>query len=146
MEIDKSVQPKVIQLRTQLVKKGRSRILLSETDYSTFRIHCYGKGTGENALHAHLNEDHIFVVLQGTATFTGLNNEALKLAKNHAIVLPKGCFYQFANHADEPLVMIRFGAQAEKSDHRINPDGQQIGGRAAEGYGEPELIENSFFE
>ncbi len=146
MEIDKSVQPKVIRLRTQLVKKGRSRILLSETDYSTFRIHCYAKGTGENALHAHLNEDHIFVVLQGTATFTGLNEEAIKLAKNNAIVLPKGCFYQFANFADEPLVMIRFGAHAEKFDHRINPDGKQIGGRATEGYGEPELIENAFFE
>jgi len=146
MEVDKSVQPKVIRLRTQLVKKGRSRVLLSETDYSTFRIHCYAKGTGENALHAHLNEDHIFVVLQGTATFTGLDEEAIKLAKNNAIVLPKGCFYQFANFADEPLVMIRFGAHAEKFDHRINPDGKQIGGRAAEGYGEPELIENAFFE
>jgi mannose-6-phosphate isomerase-like protein (cupin superfamily) len=146
MEIDKSLQPKVIRLRTQLVKKGRSRVLLSETDYSTFRIHCYAKGTGENALHAHLNEDHIFAVLQGTATFTGLNEEPIKLAKNNAIVLPKGCFYQFANYGEEPLVMIRFGAHAEKFDHRINPDGKQIGGRAAEGYGEPELIENAFFE
>jgi mannose-6-phosphate isomerase-like protein (cupin superfamily) len=146
MEIDKSVQLKVIRLRTQLVKKGRSRVLLSETGYSTFRIHCYAKGTGENALHAHLNEDHIFVVLQGTATFTGLDEKAIQVAKNNAIVLPKGCFYQFANYGEEPLVMIRFGAHAEKFDHRINPDGKQIGGRAAEGYGEPELIENAFFE
>ena len=146
MEVDKSIRPKILRLRTQLVKKGRSRILLSETDYSTFRIHCYAKGTGENALHAHLNEDHIFVVLQGVATFTGLNNEPIELSKNNAIVLAKGCFYQFANNGEEPLVMIRFGAHAEKFDHRINPDGKQIGGRASEGYGEPELIENAFFE
>lgn len=146
MEVDKSVKPQVIQLRTQLVKKGRSRVLLSETDYSTFRIHCYATGTGENAQHAHLTEDHVFVVLKGTATFTGLNGEVTKLNKNGAIVLPKGCFYQFANYGEEPLVMIRFGAHAEKFDHRINPDGKQIGGRAAEGYGEPELIENVFFE
>jgi mannose-6-phosphate isomerase-like protein (cupin superfamily) len=146
MEVDKSVKPQVFQLRTQLVKKGRSRVLLSETDYSTFRIHCYATGTGENALHAHLTEDHIFVVLKGTATFTGLNGEVTKLNKHGAIVLPKGCFYQFANYDEEPLVMIRFGAHKEKIDHRINPDGKQIGGRAAEGYGEPELIENAFFE
>ena len=146
MEIDKSVQPQVIRLRTQLVKKGRSRELLSETDHSTFRIHCYATGTGENALHAHLTEDHIFVVLQGTATFSGSDGEIAKLGKNNAIVLPKGCFYQFANYGKEPLVMIRFGAHKEKFDHRINPDGKQIGGRDSEGYGEPELIENAFFE
>ena len=146
MEIDKNIQPQIIRLRTQLVKKGRSRKLLSETDYSTFRIHCYATGTGENALHAHLTEDHIFVVLKGVATFTGLNGEIAKLGKNNAIVLPKGSFYQFANYGEEPLVMIRFGAHAEKFDHRINPEGKQIGGRAAEGYGEPELIENAFFE
>ena len=146
MEIKKSVQPKIVSLRTQLVKKGRSRELLSETDYSTFRIHCYATGTGENAMHAHLNEDHIFVVLQGTATFSGLNGEIIKLGKNNAIVLPKCCFYQFANYGEEPLVMIRFGAHAEKFDHRINPDGKQIAGRASEGYGDSELIENAFFE
>jgi mannose-6-phosphate isomerase-like protein (cupin superfamily) len=122
MAVDKSIQPQVVQLKTQLVKKGRSRILLSETDNSTFRIHCYATGTGENALHAHLNEDHTFVVLQGTATFTGIDEKPFTLGKNGAVVLPKGCFYQFANY------------------------GQPIGGRAAEGYGEPELIENAFFE
>ena len=146
MEVDQSVEPQIVQLRTQLVKKGRSRRLLAETDYSTFRIHCYATGTGENALHAHLTEDHIFVVLQGAATFTGSNGWHAKLGKNNAIVLPKGCFYQFANYGEEPLVMIRFGAHKENVDHRINPDGKQIGGRAAEGYGEPELIENAFFE
>jgi mannose-6-phosphate isomerase-like protein (cupin superfamily) len=146
MAVDTSVKPQTIQLKTQLVKKGRSRILLSETDNSTFRIHCYATGTGENALHAHLTEDHVFVVLKGVATFTGIDEKPFTLAKNHAIVLPKGCFYQFANYGEEPLVMIRFGAHAEKFDHRINPKGEQIGGRAAEGYGGPELIENAFFE
>ena len=147
MEVDKSVQPQVIQLRTQLVKKGRSRVLLSETDYSTFRIHCYATGTGENAQHAHLTEDHIFVVLKGTATFTGLNGEVTKLNKNGAIVLPKGCFYQFANSGQDSLVMIRFGAFADKTDRRIAPDGREIGGRGSEpGHIEPVLIENAFFE
>ena len=119
---------------------------MTETDHCTLRIHCYAPGMGENALHAHINEDHIFVVLQGTASFSGPKGEIAELSKNHALVLPKGCFYQFANYGEEPLVMIRFGAHKEKIDHRINPDGKQIGGRAAEGYGEPELIENAFFE
>src|SRR5258706_3308693 len=145
MAVDKSIQPQVIRLKTQLVKKGRSRILLSETGNSTFRIHCYATGTGENALHAHLNEDHTFVVLQGAATFTGIDEKPFTLGKNHAIVLPKGCFYQFANYGAEPLVMIRFGAHAAKYDHRINPDGDQIGGPASERYREPDVIENAVF-
>ena len=146
MEIDKSIQPELIQLKTQLVREGRSRKLLAETENCTFRIHCYASGTGENALHAHMNEDHIFVVLKGTATFGGLDGEIAKLSKNNAIVLPKGCFYQFANRGEEPLVMIRFGANKENFDRRINPDGKPIGGRGSEGYGEPILIENAFFE
>ena len=61
---------KVVQLKTQLVKEGHTRHLLAETDLMTLRIHCYAPGIGENALHAHTKEDHIFLVLDGAAQFT----------------------------------------------------------------------------
>jgi len=68
-------QAKVVQLKTQLVKEGHTRTMLAETDLMTLRIHCYAPGIGENALHSHTKEDHIFLVLQGTAQFnTGRAN------------------------------------------------------------------------
>ena len=135
MAVDKSIQPQVIRLKTQLVKKGRSRILLSETGNSTFRIHCYATGTGENALHAHLNEDHTFVVLQGEATFYGPNDETRTIGKNEGVLLPHGTFYWFKATSDEPLVMVRIGAAAfDGIDRhgRINPDGSEMRGDSVE--------------
>ena len=90
-------QATVVQLKTQLVKEGHTRDLLAETDLMTLRIHCYAPGIGENALHAHTKEDHIFLVLQGTAQFnTGRDGKGvINATKHQAIVLPAGCYYQF---------------------------------------------------
>jgi mannose-6-phosphate isomerase-like protein (cupin superfamily) len=142
-------QAKVVQLKTQLVKEGHTRDLLAETDLMTLRIHCYAPGIGENALHAHTKEDHIFLVLQGTAEFnTGRDGKGvIKAGKHQAVVLPAGCYYQFRNSGDEPLVMTRIGAGSDKADQRLNPDGSAIPGRAHEqGAAKPVLIEGAFFE
>jgi oxalate decarboxylase/phosphoglucose isomerase-like protein (cupin superfamily) len=147
MEVDTSVKPQIVRLKTQLVSQGHTRKLLAETDLTTLRIHCYAPGIGENALHAHMNEDHIFLVLDGTALFLGPEGEMARLDKHQAIVLPKRCFYQFSNCGQEPLVMARFGANKEKDDWRISPDGTRIPGRSHEqGYAAPVLIDNAFFE
>src|SRR5437899_10319061 len=66
---NKDAAAQVVQLRTQLVSEGHTRHLLAETDLMTLRIHCYAPGIGENALHSHTKEDHIFLVLEGTAQF-----------------------------------------------------------------------------
>jgi len=118
-------QATVVQLRTQLVKEGHTRLMLAETDLMTLRIHCYAPGIGENALHSHTKEDHIFVVLDGTAQFnTGRDGKnVITAAKNHAVVLPAGCYYQFCNSGTTPLVMARIGAGSDKADQRLNPDG-----------------------
>ncbi|HEX2933325.1 MAG TPA: cupin domain-containing protein [Candidatus Binatia bacterium] len=142
-------QAKVVQLKTQLVKEGHTRYMLAETDLMTLRIHCYAPGIGENALHAHTKEDHIFVVLDGTAQFsTGREGRTEVIArKNHAVVLPAGCYYQFSNCGTTPLVMARIGAGSDKADQRLNPDGSAIPGRAQEqGAAKPVLIEGAFFE
>ena len=145
----KEALAQVVSLRTQLVSAGHTRNLLAETNLMTLRIHCYAPGIGENALHSHTKEDHIFLVLEGTAQFnTGMDGKTVVNAGRHqAVVLPAGCYYQFCNSGETPLVMARIGAGPDKSDMRLNPDGTPIPGRTQEqGAAKPVLIEGAFFE
>ena len=85
----------------------------------------------------------MFLVLQGTAQFTtGRDGKTVVNAgRNHAVVLPAGCYYQFCNSGTEPLVMARIGAGSDKADHRLNPDGSAIPGRTHEqGAAKPVLL------
>jgi quercetin dioxygenase-like cupin family protein len=91
MENGKQTEAKVVKLRTQLVKEGHTRNLLAETDIMTLRIHCYAPGIGENALHSHTKEDHIFLVLEGTAEFnTGRDGKTvLKRVATISFAIPE---------------------------------------------------------
>jgi mannose-6-phosphate isomerase-like protein (cupin superfamily) len=142
------IDPRIVTLRTQLVSAGHTKHLLAKTDLVTFHIHCYGPKGGENGLHAHTDEDHIFVVLQGEAQFRGLDGLLPVLKKNQALMLPKGCFYSFSNESAEPLVMIRFGAKDKDAPPgRLDPQGKPIPGRAKQhGAKAPVFIDNAFFE
>ncbi|MBX9778417.1 MAG: cupin domain-containing protein [Xanthobacteraceae bacterium] len=143
-----AIKPEILSLRTQLVSQGHTRILLAESDNCTFRIHSYGPQSGENGLHAHTDEDHIFVVLEGEAQFYDLDGALPVLKKHQALMLPKGCFYSFSNDTDGPLIMLRFGAMEKnwKGD-RLDPQGRPILGRGKAPGSKPTiLIENAFFE
>jgi mannose-6-phosphate isomerase-like protein (cupin superfamily) len=142
------IEPEILTLRTQLVSSGHTKDLLAKTDGVTFHIHCYGPKGGENGLHAHVDEDHIFVVLQGEAQFSGLNGLLPVLKKNQALMLPKGCFYSFSNEGTEPLVMIRFGAMdKDAAGGRLDPKGKPIPGRGKQhGAKPPAFIPGKFFE
>lgn len=142
------IKPEILTLRTQLVSSGHTKDLLAETDGVTFHMHCYGPKGGENGLHTHVDEDHIFVVLQGEAQFFDLDGALPVLRKNQALMLPKGCFYSFSNEGTEPLVMIRFGAMPKNAaGGRLDPAGKPIPGRGQQhGAKPPVFIENAFFE
>jgi len=142
------IEPEIVTLRTQLVSSGHTKDLLAAANGVTFHMHCYGPKGGENGLHAHMEEDHIFVVLQGEASFSGLNGALPVLHKNQALVLPKGCFYSFSNESDEPLVMIRFGASAKPGESpRLDPKGKPIAGRGKQaGSKPPVFIPGKFYE
>lgn len=145
--IDPGVLPQVLSLRTQLVSAGHTKTLLAETDLVTFHLHCYAPGGGENGLHAHTDEDHIFVALQGEANFRSREGELPTLRKHQAIVIPRGSFYSFSNDGTEPLVLVRFGASRDNSHGRLDPEGKPIPGRSQKpGAAKPVLIENVFFE
>lgn len=140
--------PEILGLRTQLVSQGHTKRLLAETDMMTFHVHCYGPKGGENGLHAHVEEDHVFVCLQGEAQFRGLDGALPPLKKHQALFLPKGCFYSFSNEGTEPLIMIRFGASpAGYKSGRLDPDGKPIPGRGKQaGAVKPVPIDGAFFE
>lgn len=145
--VDPGPLPEIVALRTQLVSAGHTKQLLAETDLVTFHLHCYAPGGGENGLHAHTDEDHIFVALQGEANFRSREGEMPTLRKNQAIVIPRGSFYSFSNDGAEPLVLVRFGASRDRSHGRLAPDGKPIPGRSQKpGAVKPVPIENAFFE
>jgi len=151
LEQFRTVEPSLIDLKTPLLERGMSKRLLCAGDNSTLRIHCYSTGMGEkHGLHAHTEEEHVFVVLQGTAVFSGIKGKLPPLEKNHGIWLPRGCFYEFYNPGPDPLVVLRFGAvqKGGNESRRVTPEGAHIPGRSTQfpELAVPKVIEGAFFE
>ena len=129
---DSALKPTVFRMRAQLLDDGRSNTPLAETGNMWARLKVYASG-GENTLHAHPNEDHMFIVLAGESTFFGPNGEETKLDRNNGIMLPAGCHYKFRSTAKEPLVLLRVGcAVNDRADHktRIGIDGGPLPGKS----------------
>ena len=139
--------PQLFQLKTQLLSKGRSDSILADTELMTVRIKCYAQG-GENALHAHVAEDHAFIILDGAARFTGREGEIGVLHRNQGIMLPKGTYYKFESCGDIPLVLLRVGAAKEKPKvGRISPNGKPLPGNSSENKHEEGVpVEGLFYE
>lgn len=135
-------------LKTPLLSKGRSMDLLASTDLMTAHVKVYAEG-GENAMHTHSREDHIFVVLAGQATFhLEQDGNTAALNRNEGILLPKGAYYWFQSSGEENLVLLRVGASRDRSgDDRVNPSGQPLpGGSAANKHIEGVPLPGRFFE
>ena len=129
----RDVKAEIFDLKIPLVEKGMTRDLLAQGDHSTFRVVCYAPNQGEpHGLHAHTDEEHVFVILHGCANFSTIDGDLPQMGKYQALWLPKGCFYEFVNPGPEPLVVLRFGATREKqtSGPRLTPGGDPIPGRS----------------
>lgn len=63
-------RPGFFALRTALPVQGRTNLVAAANPGLNVVLKSYATG-GESELHAHTNEDHVFVVLQGGATFFG---------------------------------------------------------------------------
>ena len=110
--LNKPGQPSFFHIRTQLPKQGRTNQVLGASRYMNVVLKTYASG-GENEIHAHSNEDHVFVILQGGAVFHGPNGETREAGRNDCVLLPAGTFYWFHAKEDrEELVMLRIGARA----------------------------------
>lgn len=119
--------PSFFRLRTQLPAAGRSDLPIAATERMTVILKSYAEG-GENEIHAHPHEDHLFVVLQGQASFHGPRGELKQAGAYDGVVLPAGTFYRFVSSGNVPLVMLRIGCAEAGSDifARIQIDGAPL--------------------
>ena len=88
------MEAQVFELRTPMLKKGRSHKVLFRTDIMNIALKCYSEG-GENTLHTHPGEDHAFIILDGEATFYDKEDKATVVKKGQGILLPEGWYYRF---------------------------------------------------
>jgi mannose-6-phosphate isomerase-like protein (cupin superfamily) len=94
---------------TQMLSSGMTTITLAAADNMWLASKVYSRG-GENALHAHVYEDHSFFVLQGAAIFEYGDGSTQRVERYEGVMLPKGVVYRFQAQGSENLVMLRMGA------------------------------------
>lgn len=145
-----SKKPQLFTLRAPILERGNDRSYMASTDKMWVFVNTYGPRDGENKLHAHTNEDHTFIVLQGRARFTGPNGEVAELARHQGIMLPRGTFYTFRALDDQPLILLRVGCQVDAAESpwgRVTPDGAQVYGNSPENNAVPAVVKpGAFFE
>lgn len=123
--------PSFFHMTAPLPKQGRTNQMLGATDHMHIVLKTYASG-GENEIHAHPGEDHVFVVLHGKAEFHGPRGERREVGKHDCVLLPAGSLYSFVATGDEHLVMLRIGAATDPENvdrlSRIDADGKPFGG------------------
>jgi len=128
--LSQSAVPSFFKIRARLPIEGRTNQVLGASRHMNVVLKTYASG-GENELHAHSNEDHVFVVMQGSALFYGPRGETRRVVKNECVLIPCGAFYWFQAEANEPLVMLRIGAAVNPDTDvlaRVDPDGMPFDG------------------
>ncbi len=111
----KSPPAQPFRLRAEMVKKGRTNQIVAETKNMQVNLKVYAGG-GENGLHNHTDEDHFHLVLQGSARFYGPRGETLDCGQYEGIMLPSGSFYRFNATCEEPLILLRVGANTPMTE------------------------------
>ena len=147
-ETQTTPQTSTFAIRGPYLSAGRTNIDLARTDllWLSFKVNAEG---GENAVHAHTDEDHAFVILEGEVTFFDENGNGKVLGEYEGIMIPKGAYYRYLNTGGRNLFMLRVGAQMDTSggiQTRVKPDGNAIPADSAENFHvDPVEIEGQFF-
>jgi len=128
--LSQRTNPSFFHIRCQLPEAGRTNQVLGATKLMSVVLKTYAEG-GENELHAHVNEDHFFCILQGRAIFFGPRGETREVGRNDCVLLPRGSLYRFQAAGGEPLVMLRVGAANESEPDvlaRVGADNAPLDG------------------
>ena len=141
--------PTFVHLSAQLPAQGRTNQILAATPHLSLVLKTYASG-GENELHAHTNEDHVFIVLQGGATFHGPNGESRQVRKNDCVLIPRDALYWFAaEEGAEALVMARIGATLDATKDvlaRVDAKGAPFDGYSEGNKELPVVLGDKWFE
>jgi mannose-6-phosphate isomerase-like protein (cupin superfamily) len=112
-------------LDVDLPSEGIYRRRLSPSlDTSDLALNHYRIAPGQGfpgGLHAHMDQEEVFVVLAGAATFETMDGEVTVQA-NEAIRFSRGEFQSGRNAGEEDLVALAIGAPRETEDVRIPAD------------------------
>src|ERR687891_1854450 len=149
-ETDEKPRAYTFSLKTPYMKQGRITQLVAETANMWIHTKINAEG-GENEIHAHLDEDHSFIVLEGEMSVFDEKGNEMKLKQYQGVMIPKGAYYRYLNTGSGNLVVIRVGAgikgQAQGGEEmRVRPDGKPLLAGAVENKNLPPLeIPGKFF-
>ena len=122
-----------------LLSSGQSTQPLAAAEHLWIHSKVYSHG-GENALHAHVTEDHAFFVLNGSAEFTFGDGDVVCAERYEGVMVAKGTLYRFEARGEENLVMLRVGAALEATPYVRASFGLAAGtpsGAVVDGAGRP---------
>jgi len=108
------MEARTFEIATPMLTGGRSQMPLARTDLVSVTLNYYTPGR-KNKLHSHPGEDHVFVVLDGEATFYDKDDRSTVIKKGEGIIIPGDWYYGFQNTGGKDLAMLRFGARKEKA-------------------------------
>src|SRR5258707_13540398 len=96
-----------------LLEQGTSYDSLATAENLWAAVKVYASG-GENALHSHAGEDHIFIVMQGKAVFTFGDGRISVVRQHEGVMIPKNVTYKFEADETDNLELLRVGAGERK--------------------------------
>jgi len=117
-------------LKTPYMQQGRVTQLVAETANMWIHKKINAEG-GENEIHAHRDEDHSFIVLEGEMSVFDETGREMKVEKYQGVMIPRGAYYRYLNTGSGNLVVLRIGAgikgQAQGDEAmRVRPDGRPL--------------------
>jgi mannose-6-phosphate isomerase-like protein (cupin superfamily) len=117
-------------LKTPYMKQGRVTQLVAETANMWIHTKINAEG-GENEIHAHLDEDHSFIVLEGQMSVFDEKGNEMQVKQHQGVMIPKGAYYRYLNTGPGNLVVIRIGAGVKGQpqggeEMRVRPDGRPL--------------------
>jgi len=116
---------KKFEIRPQLLTKGKTSTRLARTDILSCGVQVVASG-GETNLHAHNAQDAIWLVLDGKARFYTTGDEVVaELAKNEALLIPRGELYWFESASEDNLVILRIAATDKNAPNTRNDAGER---------------------
>ena len=96
------------------------RRLAAELDVANLAMNHYTVPAGERlaGLHAHADQEEVFVVLTGEVGFETLDGRS-RVAEGEAVQFPPGEFQSCRNPTDREAVVLALGAPPESDDLRV---------------------------